>query len=132
MSDVDAVDRDVPAIARVRIRGMQRVALLLAAMLVAGACSQAPAITEDQEFWCRTSQEALAFDYFAATFEELHGVSMIDAKAEFGYEEPAGEQVGSRMTVTERGGFPDVESQNAWYSSEEFVETCALVWDEKS
>jgi hypothetical protein len=111
---------------------MGRIGLLLAALLVASACSPAAAITEEQEFWCRTSQEALAFDYFSETFEELHGVPMIDAKAEFGYKEPAGEQVGSRMTVTERGGFPDVESQEAWYSSEQFVATCALVYDEKA
>lgn len=111
---------------------MQRIALLLTVLLVSTACAQAAAITEDQEFWCRTSPEALALDYFSETFEELHGVSMIEAKAEFGYKEPAGEQVGSRMTVTERGGFPDIESQEAWYSSEQFVETCALVYDEKA
>lgn len=111
---------------------MQRVGLLLAVLLLTAACSPAAGITEDQEFWCRTSQEALAFDYFAETFEELHGVSMIEAKAEFGYTEPAGEQVGSRMTVTERGGFPDFESQEAWYSSERFVEACALIWEEKA
>ena len=111
---------------------MQRIGLLLAVSLVAAACSTAAAITEDQEFFCRTSPEALAFDYFSETFEELHGVPMIEAKAEFGYKEPDGAQVGSRMTVTERGGFPDFESQEAWYSSEQFVETCALVYDEKA
>ncbi len=110
---------------------MKRVGLLLTVLLLTAACSPAAAITEDQEFWCRTSQEALAFDYFADTFEELHGVSMIEAKADFGYKELEGEQVGSRMTVTERGGFPDLESQEAWYSSEQFVETCALVWEDK-
>ena len=57
--------------------------------------------------------------------------TLIEAKAEFGYKEPAGEQVGSRMTVAERGGFPDFGSQEAWHSSEQFVETCALVWEEK-
>ena len=111
---------------------MRRVGLLLALLVVAAACSPAAAITEDQEFWCRTSPEALAFDYFSETFEELHGVSMMEAKAEFGYKERAGEQIGSRMTITEQGGFPDFESQEAWYSSEQFVETCALVYDEKS
>ena len=111
---------------------MRRVGLLIAVLLVVAACSPAAAITEDQRFWCRTSPEALAFDYFSETFEELHGVSMIEAKAEFGYKEPDGAQVGSRMTVTERGGFPDFESQEAWYSSEQFVETCALVYDEKA
>lgn len=111
---------------------MRSVGLLLAVVLVTAACSTAASITEDQEFWCRTSPEALAFDYFSETFEDLHGVSMIEAKAEFGYQEPAGEQVGSRMTVTERGGFPDLESQEAWYSSEQFVETCAVVYDERA
>ena len=111
---------------------MRRVGLLLAVVILAAACSPAAAITEDQEFWCRTSPEALAFDYFSETFEELHGVSMIEAMAEFGYKEPGGEQVGSRMTVTERGGFPDFEAQEAWFSSEQFVETCALVYDERA
>lgn len=111
---------------------MQRVGLLLAISLLMAACSPAAAITDDQKFWCRTSQEALAFDYFAETFEELHGVSMIEAKTEFGYKEPSGEQVGSRMTITERGGFPDLESQEAWYSSDQFVETCAVVYDERA
>ena len=111
---------------------MRRIGLLLTVLLVSTGCSQAVAITDDQEFWCRTSQEALAFDHFSETFEELHGVSMIEAKAEFGYEEPAGEQVGSRMTVTRQGGFPGLESQEAWYSSDQFVETCAVVYDERA
>ena len=111
---------------------MRHIVLVLAVLLVSAACSSAASITEDQEFWCRTSPEALSLDYFSDTFEELHGVPMIEAKAEFGYKEPAGEQVGSRMTVTERGGFPDSESQEAWYSSERFVETCALVYDERA
>jgi hypothetical protein len=132
MPDVRAADQVIQTPARVRRQGMSRVGLLLAVLLVAAACSPAAAITEDQAFWCRTSPDALAFDYFAETFEELHGVSMIEAKAEFGFKEPAGEQVGSRMTVTERGGFPDLESQDAWYSSERFVETCARVYDEKA
>ena len=101
-------------------------------MLLVAGCSSGAAITEDQEFWCRTSPEALAFDHFSKAFEELHGVPMIEAKAEYGFKEPDGEQVGSRMTITEQGGFPDQESQEAWYASELFVETCALVYEEKA
>jgi hypothetical protein len=111
---------------------MRRLAPLLALALLSTACASAVAITEEQEFWCRTSQDALAFDFFAETFEDLHGVSLLEAKAEFGYKEPAGEQVGSRMTITERGGFPDAESQDAWYSSERFVEACLVAYDEKA
>ena len=111
---------------------MRRLIPFLALALLATACASAVAITEEQEFWCRTSQDALAFDFFAETFEDLHGVPLLEAKAEFGYKEPAGEQVGSRMTITERGGFPDAESQDAWYSSERFVEACMVAYDEKA
>ena len=105
---------------------------LLAMILLAAACAPAAAVSSEEAFWCQTSSGALTDDFFAETFEEVHGTSMADAMAEYGFKEGDGAQVGSRMTVTEQRGFPDDASRDAWFSSDEFAEACRVAYDAKN
>ena len=104
---------------------------LLALSMVLVACS-GTTVTEAESFWCQTSAGALVDDFFAETFEEVHGTSLSAAMAEYGFKEGAGEQVGSRMTITEQRGFPDDESRDAWLASAEFAEACRVAYDAKN
>ena len=103
-------------------------ALLIAASLLLASCAGA-SVSAEESFWCQTGAEALADDFFAETFADVHGIPMAEAMAEYGFKEGDGAQVGSRMTVTEQRGFPDDESRDAWLASDEFVEACRVAYD---
>lgn len=104
--------------------------LVVGLAFLAAACGGGVSITADEERWCRSDPVALTQDAVAVAFDRVNDRSYEEAKASYGYTEPDGEQVGSRMTVTNRGGFPDAEAQDAWFASDEFVAACRAAFDD--
>ncbi|MBT8198305.1 MAG: hypothetical protein KJO84_07375 [Acidimicrobiia bacterium] len=115
-----------------RSRPALRTTLLLAALavLATAACGGGVAVTEAEERWCRSDPVSIKEDAVSVAFERIHGVELLDAKAEFGWTESAGAQVGSRMTITNPGGFPSDEARDAWYDSDKYVAACRAAFDD--
>jgi hypothetical protein len=109
------------------MRSVLRILVVASVLLV--ACGGSVALSEEEERWCRTSSEALTTGAVEQAFADLNGAEMLEVmKESFGYTELEGAQIGSRMTVTNRGGFPDDQSRDAWYASDRYVAACRAAY----